>query len=134
MRKILVLFFIGCFLPGFTQVEQDDSTHLEVVSEQVLEIGEVSEIPEFPGGISAFHKFIVENFQRPKQKASGKIFLKFVISKTGEVSYVEVLRGIHPLYDKEARRVLFESPKWEPGLNYKGEPVSVFFAIPIVIP
>ncbi len=43
----------------------------------------------------------------------------------------EVLRGIDPILDEEAVRVVSQSPKWTPGF-IKGEPVRVTYNFPVV--
>ena len=55
---------------------------------------------------------------------TGRVFLEFAISKTGDVEDVKILRGIDPLLDNEALRVIKMSPKWQPGMQ-RGKPVKV---------
>ena len=57
--------------------------------------------------------------------------LQFTIEKDGSVTDVRVLRGCAPILDKEAVRVVSQSPKWTPGY-VKGEPVRVVFNFPVV--
>ena len=57
--------------------------------------------------------------------------LTFVVEKDGSVSDVNIVRGVHPLLDNEALKVVSESPKWSPGLQ-RGQPVRVIFIIPII--
>lgn len=48
--------------------------------------------------------------------AEGKVFISFVIGKTGQVRNVKVLKGIHPLLDAEALRVVrLLNGQFEPG-------------------
>ena len=54
----------------------------------------------------------------------------FVISKTGEVTDVSIARGVHPLLDKEAIRVVRELPAWTPG-EQNGKVVAVRYAVPV---
>jgi TonB family protein len=53
-----------------------------------------------------------------------------VVSKTGEISNVEVLRGVDPSLDGEAVRVVEAMPAWKPGTQ-RGKAVNVYFTIPI---
>ena len=45
----------------------------------------------------------------------GRVLVDFVIDENGEVKDVRVLRGVHPLLDEEAVRVVSASPKWKAG-------------------
>lgn len=95
----------------------------------------VEVMPEFQGGQTEMINFIQTNISYPRnsmdKKIGGKVFLKFVVSDIGNVSYVEVLKGtgIKEL-DDEAVRVIRLMPKWKPGFQ-NGKNVSVFFNLPI---
>lgn len=45
----------------------------------------------------------------------GRVLVGFVISETGKVQDVRVIRGADPLLDEEAVRVVAASPDWKPG-------------------
>ena len=91
--------------------------------------------PEFPGGVSALTKFVAKNLDYPEeaksQKIEGKVWIRFVVNKTGDVENVEVLRGVDPLLDSEAVRLVQSMPKWEPA-KQRGKPVDCPFTIPIM--
>ena len=97
----------------------------------------VEESAEFPGGYEAFQKYLSTNLKYPeaaKEKGiQGKVYLKFVVSKTGEISNVKVQRGIADCVecDNEAVRVVSSMPNWKPGKN-AGKAVDSYFTIPIV--
>lgn len=78
--------------------------------------------PEFPAGESALRAFIKNNMVYPveaiKDSLQGKVYVSFVVSKTGKIENVEISRGIHPLLDKEAIRVISLMPDWKPGVQY----------------
>ncbi len=95
----------------------------------------VEEMPEFKGeGKEAFRQYIAEHLQYPqkaqKKGIEGKVYVQFIVTKNGTVDDVKVIRGVHPLLDKEAVRVIKSSPDWEPG-KQRGEPVNVKFTLPI---
>ncbi|MCQ2375550.1 MAG: energy transducer TonB [Salinivirgaceae bacterium] len=105
----------------------------EVVEDEVPFItAEV--MPEFPGGIVALQKYIAQHVVFPevaKQNgAQGKVYVSFVIGKTGEVEDVKILRGVDPALDKEAIRVVKSLPKWKPG-SQRGKAVRVAYNVPI---
>ena len=50
----------------------------------------------------------------------GRVLVGFVIDEKGKITDVQVLRGVDPLLDDEAVRVVSASPSWKPGtLNGK---------------
>ena len=102
----------------------------------------VEEMPEFPGGDLELRKYIVENIKYPeeaKAKAlSGTVFVQFVVNKEGNVVNIKIARGIDPLLDAEAIRVVKNMPKWKPGAQstrINGEkvwvPKNVFLTVPV---
>lgn len=94
----------------------------------------VEKQPEFPGGIKSMYKFLGDNIKYPeaasKANVSGRVFLSFVVSETGEVSDIMVLKGLGFGCDAEAIRVLKAFPKWSPG-KQNGIPVNVRYNLPI---
>ena len=102
----------------------------------------VEKMPEFPGGDVEMRNFITENTKYPEEaKAkglSGKVFVQFVIDKEGNVVNIKIARGVDPILDKEAIRVVQSMPKWKPGEQSKkvnGEkvwiPKNVAFTVPV---
>lgn len=91
--------------------------------------------PQFEGGgVENFQKWISERIiYSPIAKAkgiSGRVTLSVIIDKKGNVGNVKVLRGVIPVLDEEAVRVVKTSPKWTPGyLN--GKAVNVNYTIPV---
>lgn len=95
----------------------------------------VEENAEFPGGFAAMMKYIQQNVQYPAMAReagiSGKCFLKFVVNENGDISNVEVLKGVPgcPDCDKEAIRVVKSMPKWKPA-KMTGRSVKCYFNLP----
>ena len=89
---------------------------------------------EYAGGKEALFKYISENVKYPeeakKEKIQGKVFVQFVIDKTGKVTNAKIARGVGPSLDKEALRVVNAMDKWKPA-SKDGKPVNVQFTLPI---
>ncbi|MFN8352818.1 MAG: TonB family protein [Spirosomataceae bacterium] len=89
---------------------------------------------EFVGGWGEFRKFLEKNLKYPpmaqRSGVEGKVVLTFVVSKTGEISGIELLKGIGFGCDEEAVRVVKLMPHWSPG-KQSGRPVPVKFTLPI---
>lgn len=94
----------------------------------------VEKQPSFPGGVSVLMKYIANNIQYPKEAQEkglqGRVITAFIVRKDGSIDDIKVMRGIDPLLDKEALRVVQSMPKWEPG-EQRGEAVSVRYILPI---
>jgi len=107
----------------------EDSEDLDVVSFAQVEVN-----PQFPGGENAMLKFISSNIKYPAEAKSkgieGKVFVEFVVGVNGKVSGVKVLRGVDPLLNAEAVRVVSMLPDFIPG-SANGKPVAVSYVIPV---
>jgi len=95
----------------------------------------VEEMPTFRGGdFNKFRDWIYNRTNYPQAaidaKIEGTVYLTFIVEKDGTVTNVTVLKGVNPLLDEEAIKVISESPKWSPGLQ-RGQPVRVRFQIPL---
>ena len=106
---------------------------IEVVTnpEEILSYAEV--MPEFPGGMPEMVKYLLENMIYPEEMKEngieGRIFVQFVVTKTGSVKDVTIARGIDGL-NREAIRLVKQMPNWSPGKN-NGKEVNVKMVIPI---
>ncbi|NDV69723.1 energy transducer TonB [Dysgonomonas sp. 25] len=95
----------------------------------------VEQMPTFPGGEGEMNKFIRNNLKYPisaqENSIQGRVTVRFVVTASGEISDVRVLKGIDPACDREAVRVVKSMPKWIPG-KQNGRQVAVYFTLPIV--
>ncbi len=103
----------------------------------VVPFQQVTQRPTFNGGdANEFTKWVNENLRYPEEcrqsKVQGRVTLQFTVTETGNVADVKVLRGVNPELDKEAARVVSESPLWTPGKNDKGEIVKVSYVFPVI--
>jgi protein TonB len=94
----------------------------------------VDQQPEYAGGYDAMMAFIRSNMTYPanarRMRIEGTVHVSFIVSKTGEISEVRVLRGIMTECDREAVRVVQMMPPWKPG-KQNGRPVNVRFILPL---
>ena len=79
-------------------------------------------------------KYIARNTKYPaiakENNITGRVFVGFVVDKTGSVTGVKILRGVDKYLDAEALRVVKSMPKFSPG-RQRGKPVKVQYNIPI---
>jgi periplasmic protein TonB len=94
----------------------------------------VEQSPEFAGGMNALLKFLQKNLHYPTPAVNanvmGKVYMQFVVGQDGNISKVDVLKGIGFGCDEEAQRVVKLMPKWSPG-RQSGRAVAVKFTLPI---
>ena len=98
-----------------------------------LMIAEV--MPRFPGGQDSLERFIAKNIIYPKAaneiNVQGRVIIRFVVDKEGNVTHPQILRSLHPLFDEEALRIINMMPKWKPGESPKGVKVPVYYIVPV---
>lgn len=94
----------------------------------------VEELPSFPGGQGALMQWLRDNIEYPVIAAEngieGRVIVQFVVSKSGSISNVNVVRGVDPSLDKEAVRVVSNMPNWTPG-KQNGTTVNVRYTLPV---
>ncbi len=85
-------------------------------------------------GLEKYYQWVYENIRYPKaalaSKKEGKVFVKFIIQSTGELTDIEVVKGFDSQCDKEALRVVSISPNWKPG-KLEGCTIRQAYTIPI---
>lgn len=95
----------------------------------------VEVMPQFPGGNVELMRYLSANIKYPTIAAEngieGRVVLKFVVSKDGSISNIQIIRSLDPSCDKEAVRVVKGMPKWIPGMQ-NGHPVAVYFTLPVL--
>lgn len=94
----------------------------------------VEQMPQFPGGDAELLSYIAKNLHYPtiaqENGVQGKVYIRFVVSATGVVKDVQVLKSLDPYCDKEAIKVIKSLPNWIPG-KQNGKNVPVYYTVPI---
>lgn len=113
---------------------------------QVLEIASkaketndtmVDEQAQFPGGRVALTDFMKKNFHYPLEAIDngleGKCYVRFLVSSSGEISEVSILKGVPDcgICDDEVIRFIKSMPNWIPG-KIGGQPVNSYFTMPVL--
>ena len=92
-------------------------------------------MPSFPGGVGAMMHYINANLRYPQMaqdnNIQGRVVVQFVVEKDGSVGEVKVARSVDKELDAEAIRVCKTFPKFSPGRNAIGEPVRVWYTLPV---
>lgn len=92
------------------------------------------EMPQFPGGMQAWKKYLADNLRYPQAASidgiEGTVYVNFVVAKDGSLSRVKVTRPVGGGCSEEAVRVLENAPRWNAG-KQNGHAVNVKMTIPI---
>ena len=137
MRYILLLIAIVatmrvCGKEKLSRIELAESV-TEIDDEDTLFI-EYEQMPQILGGEVALMKFIADNLQYPEaakaKKIQGFVVVKFVVTKTGEIGEVKIVRSKDLDLDKEAVRIVKSLPNFIPG-KLNGEVVDMWYTLPI---
>lgn len=95
----------------------------------------VEQLPEFPGGMTAFIQWLTKNLRYPdaarREKIQGRVVVTFIVNADGSITQAKVAQSAHPLLDREALRVIGLMSRWKPGIQ-NGEPCRTMMAVPIV--
>ena len=150
IRFSLSLMILGSLLFTIACEKAPETSELEEVvvtakSEGAAEVQEspvdgeiflvVEKMPKFDGGdANEFRKFIAQKVTYPKeaqkQSIQGKVYVQFIVTKTGSISNVKVIRGIAPSLDQAAVDVVkLSDGRWTPGYQ-RGEAVNVSYTFP----
>jgi protein TonB len=91
-------------------------------------------MPTFEGGLSELSRYLQRRLRYPssarRQGVEGTVFVSFVINGAGEVTDVQIMKGIYHDCDVEAARVVAAMPKWNAGKQHNRF-VSVRMVLPI---
>ncbi len=108
----------------------------EVIEEETIDFVFVEEKPRFnKGDANTFSAWVAQQLVYPEiakeNGVQGRVILQFTILRDGTLGNVKLLRGVDASLDKEAIRVVSNSPKWEPG-RQRDRAVNVTYTFPVI--
>ena len=112
---------------GHVRYHGKSRTHDAVMAQRAAE-----RYPSFKNGdLDTFIQWVAAHVRYPAgTTAEGTVMVKFVVGRDGGVQEFELIKGVDPLLDAEALRVVRSSPKWRPA-KLNGNPVRTTFTIPV---
>jgi len=121
------------FMLNGDKKQEKPVTEEEIPEEEIFFI--VEDMPSFQGkGLNGFRDWVINNLENPEivdeNAIIGTVYIQFVVEPDGLVKKVTLMRGVDPLLDAEALRVVKSSPQWKPG-KQRGHAVRVAFTFPI---
>lgn len=124
MKKILLILVFSLFS------NLASSQELLMDTEDVYG-AEMSQLPEFPGGLDEFFKFFNSQFKAQNSNKESKNLVAFNVEPDGSLKKIRLLKFSDSETAAEIIRVLKLSPKWKPAMK-NGKAISVEMKIPIV--
>lgn len=132
MKKVTILSV--CLLMAGVSFARTDADSTAAKASQPTQ--DVITQPEFKGGIEKMYQYISDNFEYPedaaKRSVNGKMDVEFTVEKSGDITYVGILKGLDYSIDGEVLRLLKAMPRWTPATK-NGEPVRYKVSMPITI-
>ena len=91
--------------------------------------------PSFPGGDAAMLDYLNDKINYPQAArdlgVEGRVYVKFVVEPSGDLTNIEVVKGLGYGCDKEALRIVKSMPRWIPG-QHEDVIVPVIYTIPVI--
>ena len=121
---------------SITEIDDEANFGISSDNNSIVDDGNYDndQLPQFPGGEAALIKFVADNLQYPKaakaKKIQGFVVVKFVVTKTGEIGEVKIVRSKYPILNKEAVRIVKSLPNFIPA-KINGEVVDMWYTLPI---
>lgn len=134
--------FIILLLSVFVLTDRAVAQETPVIEEAQEPNGQDDGIIEFPdveaefkGGHEALTKFITNNvhypFEARKNGIQGRVFISFVVRKSGRLSNIKIERGVNEALDLAAVELIEMMPRWKPA-EKDGKKVNCKVMLPIV--
>ena len=110
-------------------IQNNDTTIYEIVDKK----------PEFPSGYKELYKFINDNLNLNfpnvmcyAGETSTKIYCRFVIEKSGEITNIEIVKSAGKVFDDAVIEMIKKMPNWQPA-EKDNKPVRARFTLPVYI-
>lgn len=96
-----------------------DSTTIE---NEITKLSNIVSYPEYPGGVIEMEKFIERNLiyrDEASRSNNNRVVLRFVVMPDGTITNIGIIKGLNPLFDNDAVKVVKRMPKWIPARQGK---------------
>ena len=134
MRTLIALMMV-VFSTMSVSVAMADRHTTKETDEVFWDIYYIPPQPEFPGGQEALMEWIEQNKVYPQEAIDkgieGRVVVKFTIEEDGTVTNGKIVRGVDPLLDNEALRLVSIMPKWKPA-RLDDKDIRTFYTLPVL--
>lgn len=91
-------------------------------------------MPVFAGGNAYILDSVAAHTHYPATATkTGRVFVSFLVTKTGEIADAKVIEGLEPVLDAEAVRVVNSLGRFTPASD-NGRPVAIPYTLPVSFP
>lgn len=94
----------------------------------------VETMPQYPGGMKYFKRYIDRNLKYPENaknnKIEGVVVMQFVVEKNGDITNPRVVRRLEASLDSVAMNLIKGMPRWTPASDH-GVKVRCKYSVPI---
>ncbi len=102
--------------------------------DRVIDCTEKPKDAEYVGGMPELFKFIATHIIYPQvcieNNMQGKVYARFKVKASGEISDIKIVRGLLLEADEEVIRVISYMPDFEPA-TCQGKPVDSYYFLPV---
>ena len=117
----------------FLQGEQNFSVKMRPKnSSEVYSSAEI--MPEFPGGMTAYQRYLKRNLEYPEKakraKLEGVVVVQFIVDTDGSIREPRIARHLEVSLDSAAWRLVRDMPKWKPASDY-GRVIRCKYSLPV---
>ena len=136
--RVIISADYGKFVSGTIDfIKEGDEQPKKNEGKKAIPFQQVAQKPGFNGGdANEFSKYVAQNVVYPEScrqsKIEGRVTLEFTVTETGKVGDIRILRSVNSDLDREAVRVVAQSPIWTPGRDENGEVVPVKYTFPVI--
>lgn len=126
MRLLVLLIFIFCSLPAFSQ--GNDTTFsirgnscnciLREEGEERKIFNKAQQAPSFPGGAKDWKEFVKTNISSQFSGKKEEFTVGFVVNLQGNISDIRMKTFISDIKFQEAKRLILLSGKWCPAMQH----------------
>lgn len=118
-------------------IKEGDEQPQKNEGKKAIPFQQVAQKPGFNGGdANEFSKYVAQNVVYPEScrqsKIEGRVTLAFTVTETGKVADIKILKSVNDDLDREAVRVIAQSPLWTPGRDENGKVVPVKYTFPVI--
>ncbi|MBE6313586.1 MAG: energy transducer TonB [Bacteroidales bacterium] len=132
MRRFLLLVTVMLSAMSVSVAMADDPATKE--TEEIIYCP-LETPPQFPGGDLALIEWIKQNKVYPQEAIAkgieGRVIVKFTIEEDGTVTNGKIMKGVDPLLDNEALRLVSIMPKWSPR-SFDGKDIRTRYNLPLL--
>ena len=136
MKNLFLLLLLCC--AGTTTIAQT-SQKKDSARESYITFQSVAYEAQFPGGLSAWQQYLLQNIRFDKimplvpknvKHWEETAVLQFIVEKDGSIHQIKVINPVSKAVEDEAIRIVSVSPKWQPAMQ-NGKKVRAWKKQPI---